>query len=136
MFGVPNQPTLADMANQYQFNQQLNVYQQIQKNKSMEEFNQIISSLSQSEQSELMSSQSFIEAKSYYEECFIEYLASKFGNEFLSSQLGDKAATELLSATKSGLDSIQYKAKQRDEKLQKLAELLERNPELAKQLEE
>lgn len=102
----------------------------------LEEINRELSSLSKEEQKILMENQDYLMAKNLYETSLLNFISSKFSYEFVSSQAGKEAATNLLNTIRGSKEKISYQAKVRDEKINKVLEMLENDPELRKRYEE
>lgn len=102
----------------------------------LEEINRELSSLSKEEQKLLMENQDYLMAKNLYETSLLNFISSKFSYEFVSSQTGREAAMNLLNTIKNSKEKITYQAKIRDEKINKVLEMLENDPELRKRYEE
>ena len=75
-------------------------------------------------------------AKNLYETSLLNFISSKFSYEFVSTQQGKEASLNLLKTLKNTKEKIQYQAKVRDEKINKVLEMLENDPELRKRYEE
>jgi hypothetical protein len=99
------------------------------------ESNRLIERLDKNEAEQLVKDQEFIEAKNIYEQAFMGFLSAKFTDEFLMSKNGEEASQILLDTTKKLMDKVNYAAREKQRKFDRLMEALEKNPELAKQLE-
>lgn len=102
----------------------------------LEEINRELSSLSKEEQTLLLENQDYLMAKNLYETSLLNFISSKFSYEFVSSQTGHEAAMNLLNTIKGSREKISYQAKIRDEKINKVLEMLENDPEMRKRYEE
>ena len=102
----------------------------------LEEINKELSSLSKEEQNILLEDNDYKMAKNLYETGLLNFISSKFSYEFVSSQGGHEAALNLLNIIKGSKEKIMYQAKMRDEKINKVLDMLENDPELRKRYEE
>lgn len=102
----------------------------------LEEINKELSSLSKEEQNILLGDNDYLMAKNLYETGLLNFISSKFSYEFVSSQGGHEAALNLLNIIKGSKEKIVYQAKMRDEKINKVLDMLENDPELRKRYEE
>lgn len=102
----------------------------------LEEINKELSCLSKEEQNLLLENQDYLMAKNLYETGLLNFISSKFSYEFVSSQGGREAAMNLLNVIKGSKEKISYQAKMRDEKINKVLDMLENDPELRKRYEE
>lgn len=102
----------------------------------LEEINKELSSLSKEEQNILLGDKDYQMAKNLYETGLLNFISSKFSYEFVSSQGGHEAALNLLNIIKGSKEKIVYQAKIRDEKINKVLDMLENDPELRKRYEE
>ena len=75
-------------------------------------------------------------AENLYETGLLNFISSKFSCEFVSTQGGKEAAMNLLNVIKGSKEKIMYQAKIRDEKINKVLDMLENDPELRKRYEE
>lgn len=137
LFGQPFGNNLSDLQNQYL--QQLQVIQQTQKAQTqpiLEEINREVGSLSKEEQSFLAQTNEYQMAKQTYEAGFMAFLGNKFGSEYVSSPDGKLAAENLLDTIKKNKTIIQNQIKAKEERVNKLLELLETDPEMKKKMDE
>lgn len=127
---------LDQLSNQYQT--QLNALNRIKAagNGVLEEINNELGSLSKEEQKLLLNNQDYLMAKNLYETGLLNFISSKFSCEFVSTQGGKEAAINLLNVIKGSKEKIMYQAKIRDEKINKVLDMLENDPELRKRYEE
>lgn len=102
----------------------------------LEEINRELSSLSKEEQTLLLENQDYLMAKNLYETSLLNFISSKFSYEFVSTQTGHEAAMNLLNTIKGSREKISYQAKIRDEKINKVLEMLENDPEMRRRYEE
>ena len=102
----------------------------------LEEINKELGSLSKEEQKLLLDNQDYLMAKNLYETGLLNFISSKFSCEFVSTQGGKEAAMNLLNVIKGSKEKIMYQAKIRDEKINKVLDMLENDPELRKRYEE
>ena len=103
---------------------------------TLEEINKELSSLSKEEQNILLGDNDYQMAKNLYETGLLNFISSKFSYEFVSSQGGHEAALNLLNIIKGSKEKIVYQAKMRDEKINKVLDMIENDPELRKRYEE
>ena len=102
----------------------------------LEEINRELAGLSKEEQTLLLENQDYLMAKNLYETSLLNFISSKFSYEFVSSQTGHEAAMNLLNTIRGSREKISYQAKIRDEKINKVLEMLENDPEMRKRYEE
>ena len=136
LFGQPFGNNLSDLQNQYL--QQLQVIQQTQKAQTqpiLEEISREVGSLSKEEQSFLAQTNEYQMAKQTYEAGFMAFLGNKFGSEYVSSPDGKLAAENLLDTIKKNKTIIQNQIKAKEERVNKLLELLETDPEMKKKMD-
>lgn len=96
----------------------------------LEEISKVFASMTVDEQASLMDSHEYKLAKETYETGFMGYLSSKFSQEYVSTPDGRLAAENLLSTIKSAKEKIAYESKVKKEKIDKMLELLENDPEM------
>lgn len=96
----------------------------------LEEINRSFTSMTSDEQSLLMDSPEYKLAKNTYEAGFLGYLSSKFSQEYVSTPDGKMAAENLLSTIKNAKERISYESKVKKEKIDKMLELLDNDPEM------
>ena len=75
-------------------------------------------------------------AKQTYEAGFMAFLGNKFGSEYVSSPDGKLVAENLLDTIKKNKTIIQNQIKAKEERVNKLLELLETDPEMKKKMDE
>ena len=102
----------------------------------LEEINKELSSLSKEEQKLLLENKEYMMSKNLYETGLLNFISSKFSYEFVSTPGGKEAAMNLLNVIKNSKEKIMYQAKIRDEKINKVLDMLENDPELRKRYEE
>lgn len=102
----------------------------------MEEINRLVSSMTSDEQRILMESHEYQLAKETYEAGFMSYLAGIFSNDYIASPDGKLAAEGLLNTIKSVKDRITYEAKIKREKMDRMLELLDSDPEMKARYEQ
>lgn len=102
----------------------------------LDEINKELNDLSKEEQALLLENQDYLMAKNLYETSLLNFISSKFSYEFVSTQQGKEASLNLLKTLKNTKEKIQYQAKVRDEKINRVLEMLENDPELRKRYEE
>ena len=127
---------LDQLSNQYQT--QLDALNRMKaaSNGVLEEINKELGSLSKEEQKLLLDNQDYLMAKNLYETGLLNFISSKFSYEFVSTQGGKEAAMNLLNVIKGSKEKIMYQAKIRDEKVNKVLDMLENDPDLRKRYEE
>ena len=127
---------LDQLSNQYQT--QLDALNRMKaaSNGVLEEINKELGSLSKEEQKLLLDNQDYLMAKNLYETGLLNFISSKFSYEFVSTEGGKEAAMNLLNVIKGSKEKIMYQAKIRDEKINKVLDMLENDPELRKRYEE
>ena len=127
---------LDQLSNQYQT--QLDALNRMKaaSNGVLEEINKELGSLSKEEQKLLLDNQDYLMAKNLYETGLLNFISSKFSYECVSTQGGKEAAMNLLNVIKGSKEKIMYQAKIRDEKINKVLDMLENDPELRKRYEE
>ena len=136
-WGSPlNSQNLEQLSNQYQA--QLDTLNRMKAYGGgvLEEINKELGSLSKEEQKLLLENNDYRMAKNLYETGLLDFISSKFSYEFISTQGGREAAMNLLNTIKGLKEKITYQAKIRDEKINKVLDMLENDPELRKRYEE
>lgn len=136
-WGSPlNSQNLEQLSNQYQA--QLDTLNRMKASGGgvLEEINKELGSLSKEEQKLLLENNDYRMAKNLYETGLLDFISSKFSYEFISTQGGREAAMNLLNTIKGLKEKITYQAKIRDEKINKVLDMLENDPELRKRYEE
>lgn len=96
----------------------------------LDEISRAFNSMTSDEQSLLMDSHEYQLAKNTYEQNFMAYLSSKFSQEYVATPEGRLAAENLLSTIKSAKDKIAYESRVKKEKIDKMLELLDNDPEM------
>lgn len=136
MFSSPFGTNLQDLQQNYY--QQLAAMQQMQNNSNnvLEEINKVVASMSSDEQSMMAESPEYIMAKQTYEAGFMGFLGQKFSQEYINTQEGKAAASNLLSSIKRIKDKVADEIKAKQKKVNDLIQLLENDPELKKRYEE
>lgn len=127
---------LDQLSNQYQTQLEALNRMKAASNGVLEEINKELGSLSKEEQKLLLDNQDYLMAKNLYETGLLNFISSKFSYEFVSTQGGKEAAMNLLNVIKGSKEKIMYQAKIRDEKINKVLDMLENDPELRKRYEE
>lgn len=127
---------LDQLSNQYQTQLEALNRMKAASNGVLEEINKELGSLSKEEQKLLLDNQDYLMAKNLYETGLLNFISSKFSCEFVSTQGGKEAAMNLLNVIKGSKEKIMYQAKIRDEKINKVLDMLENDPELRKRYEE
>lgn len=127
---------LDQLSNQYQTQLDALNRMKVASNGVLEEINKELGSLSKEEQKLLLDNQDYLMAKNLYETGLLNFISSKFSYEFVSTQGGKEAAMNLLNVIKGSKEKIMYQAKIRDEKINKVLDMLENDPELRKRYEE
>lgn len=96
----------------------------------LEEINNISSNLTEDEKKLIEKSPEYSEAKNVYESGFMNFLGNKFSNEYITTPEGRIAGERLLSVIKDVKSKAQQEIAVKQEKLQKVADLLDKHPEL------
>lgn len=109
---------------------------QVQNGGLMEELRQTIMNLSQDEQVTLSNFPEFKTAKVLYETGFMEFLSSKYAQEYISTPVGKQAIENLNESAKFSVNKIKELNKEKQLKLEAMAALFEADPEMQKKLQE
>lgn len=96
----------------------------------LEEINTFSSNLTEDEKKLIEKSPEYSEAKSSFESGFMSFLGSKFSSEYVATPQGKVAGERLLEVIKDVKSKAQQKIAAKQEKLQKVADLLDKHPEL------
>lgn len=96
----------------------------------LEEISKAFNSMTVDEQTLLMDSHEYKLAKETYETAFMGFLSSKFSQEYVATPDGKMAAENLLNTIRSAKDKIAYESKVKKEKIDKMLELLDNDPEM------
>jgi hypothetical protein len=96
----------------------------------LDEISKAFNSMTVDEQTLLMDSHEYKLAKEMYETSFMGYLSSKFSQEYVATPDGKMAAENLLNTIRSAKDKIAYESKVKKEKIDKMLELLDNDPEM------
>lgn len=96
----------------------------------LEEISRSFASMTVDEQTMLMDSHEYKLAKETYETSFMSFLGSKFSQEYVATPEGKMAAENLLNTIKSAKEKIAYESKVKKEKIDKMLELLDNDPEM------
>jgi hypothetical protein len=105
-------------------------------NNILDEINKELSSLGKDEQLMLYESQEYLAAKGIYESAFLQFISNKFSSEYINSPEGREAAAGLLKTIKSSKEKIALQARQKNEKINKVLEMLESDPEMRRRYDE
>lgn len=139
-WGVNNNPfqnqNLDQLQNQYQ--QQLDALNRIRSAQSdiLGEINKELASLDKEELAMLYDSSDYILSKNLYESAFLQFISNKFSMEFVGSPEGKEAAVNLLKVIKNSKDKIAYQTKVKNDKINRVLEMLESDPEMRKRYDE
>lgn len=127
---------LDQLQNQYQ--QQLDALGRIRSAQTdvMAEINKELSTLDKEELAMLYESSDYIMSKNVYESAFIQFISNKFSMEFIGSPEGREAALNLLKVIKNSKDKIAYQTKVKNDKINRVLEMLENDPEMRKRYDE
>lgn len=127
---------LDQLQNQYQ--QQLDALNRIRAAQTdiLSEINKELASLDKEELGMLYDSQDYILSKSLYESAFLQFISNKFSAEFVGSPEGKEAAVNLLNVIKNSKDKIAYQTKVKNDKINRVLEMLESDPEMRKRYDE
>ena len=139
MFENPFGTNLQDLQTTYL--QQMQTMQAMQQQKQasvpvLEEINKIVSSMSSEEQAVMAESREYQLAKQTYEAGFLGYLGSKFAVEYVTTPDGKIAANNLLTTIKQQKERVNEGLRAKQQKIDKLLNLLENDPDLKKKYEE
>jgi hypothetical protein len=139
MWGSPapfQNQNLDQLQNQYQ--QQLDALSRIRSAQTdvMAEINKELSTLDKEELAMLYESSDYIMSKNVYESAFIQFISNKFSMEFIGSPEGREAALNLLKVIKNSKDKIAYQTKVKNDKINRVLEMLENDPEMRKRYDE
>ena len=137
--GQPFSSNLTDLENYYtQQLQAMHLAQQAQQKTQplLDEITREVASLSKEEQVVLAQTDEYQMAKQTYEAGFMSYLGNKFGNEYAMSPEGKIAAENLLNTIRKSKTKIQNQIKAKEERVNKLLELLEKDPEMKKRMDD
>ena len=115
--------------------QQMLTMQQ-QKPQVLDEINKTVASMSREEQAVMIESKEYQLAKQNYESGFLNYLGSKFANEYVNTPDGRNAANSLLETIKQQKEKVNEGLRAKQQKIDKLLTLLESDPDLKKKYED
>ena len=115
--------------------QQMLTMQQ-QKPQVLDEINKTVASMSREEQAVMMESKEYQLAKQTYESGFLNYLGTKFANEYVNTPDGRNAANSLLETIKQQKEKVNEGLRAKQQKIDKLLTLLESDPDLKKKYED
>jgi len=96
----------------------------------LEEINTFSSNLTEDEKKLIEKSPEYSEAKSSFESGFMSFLGSKFSSEYVATPQGKVAGERLLEVIQDVKSKAQQEIAAKQEKLQKVADLLDKHPEL------
>lgn len=96
----------------------------------LEEINAYSSNLTEDEKKLIEKSPEYLSAKEAYESGFMGFLSSRFSSEYISTPQGRAAGEQLLSVIKDVKSKVKQELTAQNKKLQKVAELLDKHPEL------
>ena len=96
----------------------------------LEEINAYSSNLTEDEKKLIEKSPEYLSAKEAYESGFMGFLSSRFSSEYISTPQGRAAGEQLLSVIKDVKSKVKQELAAQNKKLQKVAELLDKHPEL------
>jgi ribulose bisphosphate carboxylase small subunit len=102
----------------------------------LDEINKELALLDKDEQLMLYESQDYLAAKSIYESAFLQFISNKFSAEYVNSPEGKEAAMGLLKTIKSSKERIALQTRQKAEKINKMLEMLESDPEMRRRYDE
>jgi len=102
----------------------------------LDEINKELSSLDKEEQMVLYESQEYLAAKGIYESAFLQFISNKFSGEYINTPEGREAAMGLLKTIKTSKDRIAVQTRQKNEKINKVLEMLESDPEMRRRYDE
>ena len=124
------------LQNQYQ--QQLDTLNRMRAVQTdiLSEINRELASLDKEELSMLYESPEYIMSKTLYESAFLQFISNKFSIEFIGSPEGKEAAVNLLKVVKNSKEKIAYQTRVKNEKINRVLEMLENDPEMRKRYDE
>lgn len=102
----------------------------------LEEINKTVASMNSEEQAVMAESNEYKLAKQTYEAGFMSYLGSKFASEYVNTPNGKIAANNLLTTIKNLKEKVNEGIKIKQQKIDKLLSLLEKDPDLKKKYED
>lgn len=105
-------------------------------NNVLEEINKELSTLTKEEQLVLYETQEYLAAKGIYESAFLQFISNKFSSEYVNSPEGKEAALGLLKTIRSSKERIALQTRQKNEKINKMLEMLESDPEMRRRYDE
>lgn len=138
MFESPFQSQNIDQL-QLQYQNQLDTINRMKAGDSgniLVEINKELSSLGKDELQSLYKTDEYIGSKGIYEAGFLEFISNKFAQEYIQTPQGREAGLGLLKTIKSSKDKIAYEAKAKAERIEKMLQLLESDPEMRKRYSE
>ena len=100
----------------------------------LEEIHSYSSNLSEDEKKLIEQSSDYREAKNLYETGFMAFLSNKFSHEYITTPQGKLAGEKLLEVIKNVKSKVQQDIANKNAKLQKIADLLDKHPELLEKL--
>ena len=115
--------------------QQMLTMQQ-QKPQVLDEINKTVASMSREEQAVMIESKEYQLAKQIYDSGFLNYLGTKFANEYVNTPDGRNAANSLLETIKQQKEKVNEGLRAKQQKIDKLLTLLESDPDLKKKYED
>jgi hypothetical protein len=115
---------------------QVNIYNRNSKGQEyMQEVGSMMAKLDKNEMTLLLEDEAFKKSKDNYEAAFMDFLSTKYNNEFLAGNKGEEAAKDILETVKKLMDKVDYANKVKQEKYEKFMAFLEQNPDILNQLE-
>ena len=105
-------------------------------NNILDEINKELATLDKEEQLVLYESQEYLAAKSIYESAFLQFISNKFSGEYINTPEGKEAAVGLLKTIRSSKERIAIQTRQKNEKINKVLEMLENDPEMRRRYDE
>lgn len=138
MFESPFQSQNLDQL-QYQYQTQLDALNKIKSANEvniLNEINRELMSLGKEELNSLYETNEYKGAKSIYEAGFLQFISNKFSQEYIQTPEGKEAGQNLLKTIKDSKEKIAYLAKIKSEKIEKMLELLDSDPEIRKRYTE
>ena len=105
-------------------------------NNILDEINKELGSLDKEEQMVLYESKEYLAAKGIYESAFLQFISNKFSGEYINTPEGREAAMGLLKTIKTSKDRIAIQTRQKNEKINKVLEMLESDPEMRRRYDE
>ena len=126
---------------QQQYQQQLETLNRMknapqQERNNLEEISKRLGMLDKESQPILYESPEYRMARQLYEASFLQFISNKFSQEYVGQPEGKEAAMGLLKVIKNSKDKIAYQTKVKNDRINKMLEMLEQDPEIRKSYDE